>query len=70
MEILKQLGLTERESQIYELLLKIGESPISSIIKTTKAHPQIVYRAIDGLIEKRLIISVSKKNKRSNSSCM
>ncbi len=63
MEILKQMGFTERESQVYELLLKIGESPVSSVIKHVGAHPQIIYRAVDSLIEKGLLISVRKRNK-------
>ncbi len=63
MEILKQIGLKKRESEVYKLLLTMGESPVSSIIKATKAHPQIVYRTIDSLIDKKLVISVRKKNK-------
>jgi len=63
MKILKEIGLTERESQIYELLLRIGESPVSAVIKSTKAHPQVVYRVIDSLIDKQLLISIRRKNK-------
>lgn len=63
MEILKQIGLTKRESEVYELLLRLGESPVSVVIKNTGAHPQIIYRVIDSLGVKGLVISVRKKNK-------
>ena len=63
MKILKEIGFTERESQIYELLLRLGESPVSAILKATGAHPQVIYRTIDNLVNKGLVISVKRKNK-------
>ncbi len=63
MEILTEMGLTTRESQIYRLLLRIGESPISAVLKATKAHPQVVYRTIDNLVAKGLVGKVHRQHK-------
>lgn len=60
MDILERIGLTKRESEIYMLLLSLGESRFSTVQKELKLHPQIVYRSINSLKEKGLV-SVSKK---------
>lgn len=60
-QILIKIGLSEREAEIYELLLKLGESPVSDLLKKTQVHPQIIYRAIDGLASKKLITISHRK---------
>lgn len=64
METLQQIGLTKVESKIYKSLLRLGEVPIASVIKDTGAHPQVVYRAIDSLGAKGLILSSIRGGKK------
>lgn len=59
---LKQLGFTPNEINVYESLIKIGETPVGGIINDLKIHRQIVYNALDTL-EKRGMISKTMKNK-------
>jgi len=63
-QALQNIGLTPKESQIYEILLRLGQVPISDLIKETGDHPQIVYRAIDGLESKNLVISAIVRHKK------
>ncbi len=62
--ILEQLGLTQKEAEIYKVLLSLGECPVIDVLNKTQDHPQIVYRALDGLEAKDLIISIYKKHKK------
>ncbi len=64
MKILEEIGLTKTESIIYERLLQLGECPIGILQKSLNSHPQVVYRTIDNLIKKGLVISINKKNKK------
>lgn len=64
MKILEKIGLTKREADIYTLLVRIGESSAGRIIVETKAHPQIVYRALDGLKEKSLVFEFDQNAKK------
>lgn len=64
MKILEKIGLTKKEAEIYELLVKLGESSAGALIKETKAHPQIVYRALDGLKEKGLTFEFEQNSKK------
>lgn len=60
MEILEKIGLTKKEAEIYKVLLSLGETKVSALQKELRAHPQIVYRALQSLKEKGLV-SMSKK---------
>lgn len=62
--ILQTLGLLPKEVEVYEILLKLGESPISSVLKETNDHPQIIYRAIDGLVTKDLVLVSYRQHRR------
>ncbi|MFA5926768.1 MAG: helix-turn-helix domain-containing protein, partial [Patescibacteria group bacterium] len=53
--ILKQIGLTSKEAEAYEALLRLGEVPVSEIVRETGDHSQIIYRAIDGLVALGLV---------------
>ena len=64
MNILQEIGLTEREAEIYKLLLKLGESPVSVILKNTGFHPQVVYRVIDNLVKKGLVIESTRRDRK------
>lgn len=64
MQILEDIGLTKTEAQVYERLLRLGECTVGNLQKSLGKHPQIIYRAIETLGKKGLIISVRKKNKK------
>lgn len=63
-QVLKQFGLTRKESEIYITLLQIGDSPIADLIRATKTHPQIIYTVLNSLREKNLIISTEKRHRK------
>lgn len=62
-EILRGLGLTVHEAEIYEILLRVGPAIISKIVEQTGFHRPTVYRALIPLQEKGLV-STSTKGKR------
>lgn len=64
MKILEEIGLTKNEAETYERLLQLGECSISTLQKSLDYHPQLVYRAVEGLVNKGLAISINKKNKK------
>ncbi len=64
MKILEELGLTRAEARTYERLLQLGECPVSVLQKSLAAHPQVVYRSVDGLVQKGLAVVVVKKSKK------
>lgn len=49
------MGLTENEILLYELLIKIGESPASRIVRETKLKRPTVYKSLSTLEKKGLI---------------
>lgn len=56
---LENLGLTQKEAEIYELLLKLGEVPAQIIIKESKLKRATAYKVLYSLEQKGL---VSKKD--------
>ena len=44
--ILKQLGLTEKEAEIYIVLLKLGSVPAGSLINEVGMHRAAVYNLL------------------------
>jgi sugar-specific transcriptional regulator TrmB len=64
MEILQRIGLTKTESHLYEALLRLGESPMKDLIRSTSMHPQIVYRSIEGLVKKGLVTVTHRDSKK------
>src|SRR3989338_2156616 len=62
--ILEDLGLAEREAQVYETLLGLGECPISDLLQALQIHPQLVYRAIDALVTKGLVIISYRRHRK------
>ena len=61
-ETLREIGLSNAESQIYLALLKIGEGKIGEIIKIVNITSSNVHEALEKLTKKGLI-SFIKKNK-------
>ena len=49
---------------MYELLLPLGDVPISEITRLTEKHPQIIYRLIDSLSAKGLVIMEIRKHRK------
>lgn len=62
--ILEELGLNEREAQVYEALLRLGECPVADILQVTQLHPQLIYRALDSLVVKGLVIISYRRHRK------
>jgi sugar-specific transcriptional regulator TrmB len=62
--VLQQLGLKEKEAALYEALLPLGEVPVSDLTSVFKEHPQIVYRLLDQLAAKGLVVMSTKKHRK------
>ncbi|MDO8590618.1 MAG: helix-turn-helix domain-containing protein [bacterium] len=63
-EILKSLGLTEYESQIYISLLEKGVSGISKISRETGINRPAIYKIIPTLLGKGIVTEVIKKKQK------
>lgn len=63
-KILEKLGLTETEAKIYMLLLRLGNTHVTPIIKKAELHRATVYDVLDRLIEKGIVSYVIKDGKR------
>jgi len=57
MDILREVGLTEGESKVYNLLLTIGSLNASRISRETKLNRSNVYRILERLADKKLVFS-------------
>lgn len=53
---LETFGLTRKEADLYELLLKLGEVPAVKLIQATKLKRATVYKSLYTLEEKGLVI--------------
>lgn len=62
--ILEELGLNEREAQVYETLLRLGECPVADILGVTGLHPQLIYRALDSLAARGLVIVSYRRHRK------
>jgi sugar-specific transcriptional regulator TrmB len=63
-ELLKSLGLTEYESQIYITLLEKGVSGISKISRETGINRPAIYRTIPLLLKRGVISEIVKKKQK------
>jgi sugar-specific transcriptional regulator TrmB len=61
---LEKLGLTRNEAVVYLALLKLGTTTSKAVIEKTLLHRQLVYDALDSLIEKGLVSFVIEANKK------
>jgi len=61
---LQMLGLSPNQSQVYLVLVRLGAAKAGEIIKRTGMHRNLVYLALQELVEKKLI-STSKSKKIS-----
>lgn len=55
-EIFTSINLSLGESIVYEYLLKNGESPAGEMIKKTPLKRGLVYKILDSLVDKGLVI--------------
>ena len=58
---LQALGLSANQAQVYLILVRGGQSKAGAIIKKTGLHRNLVYTALEELLEKRLISKGSLK---------
>jgi len=63
-DLLEKLGITQTEAKIYMLLLRLGSTHATPLIKKAELHRATVYDVLDRLIEKGLVSYVIKEGKR------
>ncbi len=63
-EILKNLGMTPNEVEVYLTLLESGELSVNEIGSKSGLHRQVCYDALDRLLEKGFVSFVVKNNKK------
>ncbi|MBR9699690.1 hypothetical protein GOV09_04500 [Candidatus Woesearchaeota archaeon] len=63
-EILKELGLTNNEIEVYLTLLKSGSVTVNIVAEKSGLHRQAVYDALDRLLEKGFVSFVIKSSKK------
>ncbi len=62
--VLKKIGLTQTETNVYLALIKLGESKVTSISKEAQINRTYTYDALKKLLEKGLISYVIEANKK------
>ncbi len=63
MELQKKLlsiGFTPNQAKVYTTLIDTGQTKVGLIIKRTGFHRNIIYRALDDLISKKLVTKITK----------
>ncbi len=63
-EILRDLGMTQNEVEIYLTLLGSGEMSVNEIASKSGLHRQVCYDALDRLLEKGFVSYILKNNKK------
>lgn len=61
-EVLKYVGLDEREAKIYLALLDLGPSNMSAIAKKTEIFRPVLYKLIPALEARGIVSRVVKKS--------
>jgi sugar-specific transcriptional regulator TrmB len=64
LEKLQKIGFTEKESQVYQELVRKGKSSANIIAKKIGAHRTVVYNILQQLVEKGYITYFIENNKR------
>lgn len=59
LEDLQSIGLSKNESLVYSSLVKLGSSPATEVIRSTKLHRNTTYETLYKLVEKGLVYSTS-----------
>ncbi len=63
-EMLRSLGMTPNEAEIYLALLGSGELSVNGIASKAGLHRQVCYDALDRLLEKGFVSYIMKDNKK------
>ncbi len=63
-EILKDLGLTNNETEVYLTLIRLGSVTVNVIAEKSGLHRQACYDALDRLLEKGFVSFVTKNNSK------
>lgn len=63
-EVLKEVGLTQKEGEIYTSLLQYGPLSILALSRQTKIHRPVLYKNIDDLIDKGILRSTIQGNRK------
>ena len=63
-EILKEIGLTNTEIEVYLSLLEIGQSLASKISQKAKVERAVTYHTLENLIRKGIVSYVIKENRK------
>lgn len=64
-QLLKKLGLTPGEAQVYLALIKNGESNVATLVQATELYRPAVYRALAGLEQKNLLVQSASARRRT-----
>ena len=62
--VLTEIGLTEREAEVYLSLVELGSSSATEIIRKTGFHRAVVYDLLERLIGKGLVGFATKGRKK------
>jgi HTH-type transcriptional regulator, sugar sensing transcriptional regulator len=62
--ILRELGMTRNEVEIYLTLLNNGELSVNEVGMKSGLHRQVCYDALDRLLEKGFVSFITKNNKK------
>lgn len=62
--MLEKIGLAKNEAKVYLALLSLGTTSSKAIIAKTLMHRQLVYDALDKLIEKGLVSFISEAKRK------
>lgn len=62
LSFLETIGLTRKEANLYELLLKLGETPANEVIKQSKLKRATAYKTLYSLEKKGLVKKDESKN--------
>lgn len=63
-ELLQQIGLTEKEAEIYLLLLGSGSTPVNRLYEKTGIHRRNIYDLLNKLIDKGLATYIVENKKK------
>lgn len=63
-KMLEKMGLSKNESKVYIVLFSLGITSSKAIIEKTKLHRQLVYDALNSLIEKGIVSYVIQANRK------
>ena len=62
--LLKDIGLTSREIEVYLILLENGSSPVNKIYERTGIHRRNIYDLLNKLVNKGLVSYIIDNNKK------